>query len=399
MDKHQANIEARVARHEKMNADSQSSQKVEIKVRTKRSLLSRFVSRKPLGHMGHQSMAVSKLLKRIFSVTMAFFVISSFGPLYYFTEGQEGYDGEAFVDVTEQETDSILAEMMTEDGFLLKPALNNSAGDRSTSKEVFIYQVQPGDSLSSVAQRFNIKKDTLVMENNLWNVNSLKSGMSLRILPVDGVSHTVQKGDTLSKIAKQYKVDETNILRQNQLEKGSVLAATTTLIIPGGIKEVVVPKPTYVAKNGKNGGSVRAGGNGPRTAGPGYSGPATGRLIWPTLGAAKLTQGYTKGHPGLDIANRNRGPIYAAAAGKVIRAEVSGWNGGYGNVVEIDHGNGMITLYGHNEKVYVKVGDTVTQGQTIAWMGNTGNVRGVTGIHVHFEVWINKAKYDPRSFF
>ena len=72
-----------------------------------------------------------------------------------------------------------------------------------------------------------------------------------------------------------------------------------------------------------------------------------------------------------------------------------GWNGGYGNVIEIDHGNGLVTLYAHNKDLYVKVGNNVSRGQHIASMGNTGLVYGKTGIHVHFEVRLNGVKKNP----
>ena len=66
-----------------------------------------------------------------------------------------------------------------------------------------------------------------------------------------------------------------------------------------------------------------------------------------------------------------------------------------GTVIEIDHGDGVVTLYGHNEVLYVKKGDTVTRGQEISKMGNTGRVYGATGIHVHFEVRVNGVKKNP----
>ena len=72
-----------------------------------------------------------------------------------------------------------------------------------------------------------------------------------------------------------------------------------------------------------------------------------------------------------------------------------GWNGGYGNVVVIDHGNGIQTLYAHNKTLYVQKGDIVTRGQPIAFMGNTGLVHGPTGIHLHFEVHVNGFKKNP----
>lgn len=311
--------------------------------------------------------------------------------MYNLTEGsfwQEGDPG--YIDFTGQETDSMLADIMTEDGFLLKPALNSTEGDRSTANEIFAYDVEPGDTLSSIAQRFGIKKETLVMENNLWNANSLKTGMTLKILPVDGISHVVKKGDTIDKIAKKYEVKAEDIVRQNQLEDGQVLLADSSLIIPGGKKEVAPPV--------SNGGRGNSGGNAPASVSAyAYAGQASGRLIWPAPGA-KLTQGYHAGHYALDIANRARGPIVAAAAGKVVTAKY-GWNGGYGNYIIIDHGDGMQTLYGHNEKLYVTEGQYVDQGQTISWMGNTGRVYGATGIHVHFEVRIKGVKYNPKNFF
>lgn len=320
------------------------------------------------------------------AISVVFFILSSFGPMYDLTEGNFGYyEDVSFIDFANDAKDSILSDIMTEDGFILKPALNSTEGDRSTANEIFAYEVEPGDTLSSLAQRFGIKKETLIMENDLWNANSLRTGMTLKILPVDGVSHVVKKGDTIEKIAKKYEVDAADIIRQNQLEDGETLLADTALIIPGG-KKAVTPPAVY-ANSAPSNPTLYS-----------YSGGGSGRLIWPTLGSAKLTQGFHAGHYAVDIANRNKGPIFAAAAGRVIKASY-GWNGGYGNVVIIDHGNGMQTLYGHNEKLYVTEGQYVDQGQTVAWMGNSGHVYGPTGIHVHFEVRINGVKYNPMNFF
>ncbi len=320
------------------------------------------------------------------AISAAFFVVSSFGPMYSLTEGHFHYEDAGFIEFAGQETDNILADIMTEDGFLLKPALNSTEGDRSTASEVFAYEVEPGDTLSSLAQRFGIKKETLIMENNLWNANSLRTGMTIKILPVDGIAHVVKKGDTVEKIAKKYKVDVETIVRQNQLEGEEVLLADSALIIPGAKKSVTPPKINYGVSAPSN------------PAMYSYSGGGSGRLIWPTLGSAKLTQGFRGGHYAIDIGNRAKGPIFAAAGGKVIKSGY-GWNGGYGNYVILDHGNGMQTLYAHNEKLYVTEGQYVDQGQTLAWMGRSGRVYGPTGIHLHFEVRINGVKYNPMSFY
>lgn len=337
-------------------------------------------------HLNGSNPVINRLIKRITAFSVAFLLVSSLVPFYDYTSGNHNVDEMGVMDFTNLETDSALSDIMTEDGFLLKPALNSVEGDRSTASEIFAYQVEPGDTLSSISQRFGISKDTLVMENDLWNANRLRSGMTLNILPVNGISHLVKKGDTVEKIAKKYKVEASVIIKQNQLEEEDDLLVGTALIIPGAKKAM----PTYTSTTSTTAPST--------IAQYAYKGPKSGRLIWPTLSKAVLTQGYHRGHYAIDIANRAKGPIFAAASGKVIRADY-GWNGGYGNVIIIDNGAGMQTLYAHNEKLYVTVGQYVEQGQTISWMGNSGRVYGPTGIHVHFEVRINGVKYNPMNFF
>jgi murein DD-endopeptidase MepM/ murein hydrolase activator NlpD len=97
-------------------------------------------------------------------------------------------------------------------------------------------------------------------------------------------------------------------------------------------------------------------------------------------------------HEGIDIAVGSGTPVVAAASGIVI---VSGWMGGYGNLVVVDHGNGLATAYGHNTSVTVSVGQSVSQGQLIAYSGNTGNS---TGPHVHFEIRVGGVAVDPFGY-
>jgi len=326
---------------------------------------------------------IGKLLRRIVFFSLAFVIITPFITTYQYTEGfysSQYMEDELVLDeIIDNPSDYNITDIMTEDGFLLKPAISSVVGDRTGFSDIFLYTVEPGDTLSSIAASFNLKKETIMSENNLWNPNQLKVGSQLRIPPVDGLSYVVKKGDTLDSIAKKFKVEKDAITKQNQFEDGT-LVADKTIIIPGAKRDEPVYNfygaPSYVAN---------------------YNGPKTvGRLLWPANG--KLTQGYHRGHLALDIGNRNKGPIYAAAAGKVIKASY-GWNGGYGNIIIIDHGNSMQTLYGHNEKLYVTEGQYVEQGQTIGWMGRSGRVYGVTGIHCHFEVRIKGVKYNPMNFF
>ena len=98
-------------------------------------------------------------------------------------------------------------------------------------------------------------------------------------------------------------------------------------------------------------------------------------------------------HPGIDLAGAYGTPIYATADGTVIRA---GWNsGGYGNMVELDHGRGIVTRYGHMSAVLVHAGDRVTRGEQIGRMGSTGRS---TGNHLHYEVRIDGRPVNPIPF-
>jgi murein DD-endopeptidase MepM/ murein hydrolase activator NlpD len=123
---------------------------------------------------------------------------------------------------------------------------------------------------------------------------------------------------------------------------------------------------------------------------------SNGRFIWPASGPITDGYGYLssrgRNHWGLDIGAPSGAPVSAAQGGKVVLA---GWNGDYGNLVAIDHPNGLQTRYAHLSKFNVSVGATVTQGQLIGAVGSTGNS---TGPHLHFEVYLNGAHQNPRNY-
>jgi murein DD-endopeptidase MepM/ murein hydrolase activator NlpD len=128
---------------------------------------------------------------------------------------------------------------------------------------------------------------------------------------------------------------------------------------------------------------------------PGPTGAASAAgFVWPVHGVLTSSFGWRWGrmHEGIDLAVSNGTPVVAAAAGTVI---VAGWLGGYGNLVVVDHGNGISTAYGHNTSVTVGVGQFVAQGQLVAYSGNTGHS---TGPHVHFEVRVNGSPVDPLGY-
>jgi murein DD-endopeptidase MepM/ murein hydrolase activator NlpD len=124
------------------------------------------------------------------------------------------------------------------------------------------------------------------------------------------------------------------------------------------------------------------------------SGVSASGLIWPVHGPVTSGFGRRWGrmHEGIDIAVPSGTPVVASASGTVITA---GWLGGYGNLVVIDHGNGLATAYGHNSSLAVGGGQQVAQGQVIAYSGSTGHS---TGPHVHFEVRVNGTPVDPLGY-
>lgn len=287
--------------------------------------------------------------------------------------------------------------LLVEDGFLMKSSSLTQQGGRRAYSEAVAYTVKEGDSLERLSQRFKISKETIAWTNNLREGGTIHPGDELVILPVDGVLHTVKAGQTLLGIAELYDVPLETISQQNKL-KGSFLLAGQELIIPGG--KPIVNRPVQVAAAASSKSSAKQG-NG-RTPPPTKTEEMAALTTAPTSGVLQkpcsvncfITQYFNSSHYALDLQEKGGGPVYAAEAGTVIRAD-NGWNGGYGNVIEIDHGNDLVTLYGHNKELLVKLGDQVQRGQLIAAMGNTGLVYGATGIHVHFEVRVKGVKKNP----
>ena len=116
---------------------------------------------------------------------------------------------------------------------------------------------------------------------------------------------------------------------------------------------------------------------------------------WLSSPFGKRTDPFNKNsatHKGVDLASNKGNKVKTMAQGKVLR---SGWNGGYGNFIEIDHGNGFKTRYAHLNKSYVKKGEYVKQGDTIAEVGSSGRS---TGPHLHYEVLYNGVPVDPMTF-
>lgn len=283
------------------------------------------------------------------------------------------YDDEAATDAYE----SPLANAINpDDGSPVMPEKPPAPPTRDSMSE---YVVEQGDNIGSIARRFGLNVETVLIANNL-NVRSLiRIGQKLKILPVNGVLYTVKKGDTISKIAKTYKSDTDKISTINGIESERALVVGTEIILPDGkLPPPPTPKkaPSVTPKNIAN-----------IFTPPADTSGSTG-MIWP-VASRRITQ-YWRGsrHTGLDVGAPTGTAIYAADDGIVT---TSGWNrGGYGNMIVVDHGNGVFTRYGHASKLLVSAGDVVHKGDVIAHVGSTGRS---TGPHLHFEVMTGNSSH------
>ncbi len=255
----------------------------------------------------------------------------------------------------------------------------------ATRTEIIEYEVQSGDTISAIAQKFNLRVNTILWANNLSAFSLIRPGKQLIILPTDGIIHTVKKNETLGVIANLYGVDNNQISEYNNIV-GDMISIDQKLIIPGGQRKAPVPvrqiAQTPVAPKAP---TTNTSPSAPASI------PSDGKMVWPTQGH-RITQYYSWRHTGLDIANKSGTPIYAAESGSI---EFAGWSTGYGYNIIINHGSGKKTRYAHMTEMYVKVGQQVSKGAHIAAMGSTG---WSTGPHLHFEVIINGTKQNPLNY-
>lgn len=252
--------------------------------------------------------------------------------------------------------------------------------------EIITHVVEENETISMIAERYGLSTNTILWENNLKDISTIKPGMELKILPLDGVRHQVKRGETIYSIASRYGLDRSQAqmivdypFNEFLSDETFELVAGQWLMVPEGVRpsEVAVPTIPRVAQA-------------PLTPDAG-SVVAQGSFMWPASG--RITQGYLFYHRAIDIANQGGGPILAADAGVVTSA---GWNGGgYGNAIVIDHGNGFQTLYAHLSAVQVQVGQRVGGGNVIGQMGSTGRS---TGVHLHFEIRHGGTMVNPLNY-
>lgn len=226
--------------------------------------------------------------------------------------------------------------------------------------------VQKGDSLWSIAKKYQVPLYTIESANVQVKNNMIHKGQTIQVPNQAGLIYKVKRGNSLSAIAKRYKTSVDKIVLYNHLQN-SKIQVNQQLFLPNA----VLPPPTH--KNVK-------------------------MFVMPVKGRITSQYGWRQ-HPilkkrafhyGLDIAAPTGTTIKAANAGVVI---FSGDGGSYGNMVMLKHKNNYISIYAHASKLTVKKGQYVKRGQKIAEVGNTGLS---TGPHLHFEVKRNRVAMDPQ---
>ncbi len=258
------------------------------------------------------------------------------------------------------------------------------------------YKVKENDVLGGIASSHNMKVDQLLALNPGMDEESIiRPGDELKVEAPQPFFKVIVQEESLIEERIPYK---TEIVKDDSLPKGETrikqegqegMKLRHFVVLKENGKQVkvetksdeVVKEPTskIVVKGTKV-----------------IPSRGTGSLAWPTVGgyvSSKMGTRWGKMHKGIDIARPSNKTIKAADNGKVVSA---GFSGGYGNKVVIDHNNGMRTVYAHLSSISVSVGQTVSRGQKIGVMGSTGNS---TGVHLHFEVYVNGSLRNPLDYF
>lgn len=269
--------------------------------------------------------------------------------------------------------------------------------------EVTTYEVKLGDNLFGIAEKFNLKPETILWGNyEVLNDNpqSIKVGQELNILPVNGVYYQWHEGDNLQKVADFFGVEANAILEYpgNDFDLYEIdvqkpdIEPGKWLIIPGGKRALKDWGPPPITRENPASASYYGSGS----CGSIYEGViGTGAFVWPTVATSLSGYDYHPGlHPAIDIAGAVGNAVFAADSGVVVYA---GWSDyGYGYLIVLDHGNGWQSAYAHLSAVGVTCGQNVAQGTRIGAVGNTGNS---TGSHLHFELrHTSYGKVNPWNF-
>ncbi len=248
--------------------------------------------------------------------------------------------------------------------------------------KIITYSVEKGDTIVTIAKKFDISADTIKWENDIDGIEILSIGQELKILPVTGVAHKVAPQETIYSISEKYKTNAQGIadFPFNTFADPETFAmvAGQIVIVPGGVPpsdqpQYIKKQPVYVA-------------SGPMPV-------STGGWYFPVTGGVSQYPAWY--HMAVDVSGPIGTPVYAAHSGTVEQV-IGGWDGGFGNNVWINNGDGIKTHYAHLSGSNVSAGQSVVGGQTvIGWRGNSGRS---TGPHTHFEIQVNGVLVNPLNY-
>jgi LysM repeat protein len=275
-------------------------------------------------------------------------------------------------------------------------------------KQIIAYEVQPQDTLFSIADKFGLEPETILWANRYLigdTPDGIYPGQKLFILPTDGVLHGWSAEENLDVVAEFYDVSRDVILKEplNNLDVTQFadlshpdIKPGTMLFVPGGTRPPAI-WVTYVSADedgvGTHPNVSYLGSFACNSTATAYG---TGAWQFPTTEHWLSGYDFTPPtHYGVDYAGRLGNELYATDTGVIIYA---GWsNRGYGNTIVIDHGNGFLSLYAHimDGGIAVSCGQVVSLGDLIGYMGSTGNS---SGPHLHFEIRYKSSPVNPHDF-
>jgi len=282
---------------------------------------------------------------------------------------------------------------------------HTSAASASRSRYDFeTYEVVSGDTIWAIAESFELKPETLLWTNAETlrdNPAAIYPGQVLTIPPVDGVLHTWSEGEGLNAVSEYFGLTPEDIVNWpgNRLSIDTVgdfslpnIEPGTRIFAPGGTRPFYDWSATIFTREETAESSIWGEGK----CAPTNQGPiGTGTYIWPTILHGVLGYEFAPevNHWGVDLGGGLDSPIYVVDHGVVVYAGWSEW--GYGNVIAVDHGDGMQTIYAHLNSFNVGCGDFVYQGDIIGFMGSTGNS---SGPHLHFEIRSGSQRLNPHNY-
>lgn len=267
--------------------------------------------------------------------------------------------------IDENKDDVALALMMENGSYSLSQQLsvNTDKNIQEPSRQDATYTVANGETLMQIAEKFDLHVATIIDANNIpaEKAKVIQPGTILKIPSSDTNTsldwldkiHQVEEEE---KLAYEKKIAEENRKKQLTLSSSRALAASSSRYESSG----------------------------------GYEGVDNSGIGVP-ISHNGISRGYSSYHRGVDFMASIGTPVYAAASGRVVITS-SGWSGGYGNQIVVDHGGGRATRYAHLSSIAVSVGQTVGRGEVIGYSGDTGRS---TGPHLHFELIIGGSPVPP----